>query len=396
MRSIKRIDSFDILRGVALMLVVFFHTSVYNFANIDKIDFSNPPISVVLISFLILWGGVLIFYSGVINDWMISLRSKEKGTLKYIFISGSILIILHYALNIFLGRWANDFVYNRPDLTVVASSIRNMQFSFPHVSKFFEGSALSTIAFNLIILAGIFYFLLKNNGMEKEKRNYAILWILGFLIMIFSFVRISIYPILTESINNNYLLATFLSFTIANPYPLLPYLAYGCFAAILGLMIYKKRNDLIKKLILPTGVFFFLYGLIGCMNFPKTISTPDYFWYFKTHLELGIFILLMAGVWLIFKDKTILRWEFIKNFSRVTLTVYLLETFVSEIFRKILLLLIPSWNQTINGCLLFGAFNVLFWIVVLSIWKKHDFKYSLEYYWVKLFRKLGKESTKLE
>lgn len=40
----KRIDSLDYLRGISLILVVFFHTSVYNFVNIDKIDFNNPPI----------------------------------------------------------------------------------------------------------------------------------------------------------------------------------------------------------------------------------------------------------------------------------------------------------------------------------------------------------------
>jgi len=58
----KRIDSLDYLRGISLILVVFFHTSVYSFVNIDKIDFNNPPIIVVMISFLVLWGGLLIFY----------------------------------------------------------------------------------------------------------------------------------------------------------------------------------------------------------------------------------------------------------------------------------------------------------------------------------------------
>ena len=66
MKKNKRYESLDILRGIAIILIVFFHTSVYNFANIHKIDFSNPPISVVLISFLVLWGGLLIFYSGIV------------------------------------------------------------------------------------------------------------------------------------------------------------------------------------------------------------------------------------------------------------------------------------------------------------------------------------------
>ncbi|MFA5084716.1 MAG: hypothetical protein WC475_05080, partial [Candidatus Paceibacterota bacterium] len=88
--------------------------------------------------------------------------------------------------------------------------------------------------------------------------------------------------------------------------------------------------------------------------------------------------------------------SFVGWFSRVSLTVYLLETLVSEILRKISSAIIPSWNQTINGCLIFGAINVFVWIAILFFWQKKDFKYSLEYYWVKLFKKMGKNSTKLD
>jgi hypothetical protein len=216
--------------------------------------------------------------------------------------------------------------------------------------------------------------------------------------MLFSFTRIYLYSIVGQSIQaKNYLVATVLSFTIANPYPLLPYLAYGLFASIIGLMIYKKRESLIKKVIIPIGLFFFIYGLVGCMNFPKTISKADYFWYFKTHLELGVFILTITFFWLTFefRNKKIINIPFIKWFSRVSLTIYLLETFLSEIFGKILNYLIPAWNQTINGCLIFGALNIIIWILILWIWQKNNFKFSVEYWWVKIFRKLGKKSTKI-
>ncbi len=137
----KRIDSLDFLRGISLILVVFFHTSVYNYANIHKIDFNNPPIIVVLISFLVLWGGLLIFYSGIVNAIMFSGRIEKLGNLKhanFLFVAGGIYIIIHYILNIFLGRWNVDFVNNQPDMTVVANSIRNMKLIFPTIAKFFE------------------------------------------------------------------------------------------------------------------------------------------------------------------------------------------------------------------------------------------------------------------
>jgi len=398
----KRIDSLDSLRGISLILVVFFHTSVYNYANIHKIDFNNPPIIVVLISFLVLWGGLLIFYSGIVNTIMFSGRIEKLGNLKrakFLFIAGGTYIIIHYILNIFLGRWNIDFINNQPDMTVVASSIRNIQLTLPSITKFFEGSSISTIGLNLIIVTSLLFFLLRNKGFEKEKRNYWILGTLGFIIMLFSFTRIYLYGIVNQSIQaKNYLLATLLSFTIANPYPLLPYLAYGLFASIIGLMIYKKRKNLIKKVITPIGLFFFIYGLVGCMNFPKTISKADYFWYFKTHLELGIFILIITFFLLTFefRNKKIINIPFIKWFSRISLTIYLFETLLSEIFGKILNYLMPAWNQTINGCLIFGVSNIIIWILILWIWQKNNFKFSLEYWWVEIFRKLGKKSTKMD
>jgi peptidoglycan/LPS O-acetylase OafA/YrhL len=397
----KRVNSLDFLRGISLILVVFFHTAVYNYANIHKIDFNNPPIIVVLISFLVLWGGILIFYSGIVNTIMLYGRIEKLGNLKhanFLFIAGGIYLIIHYLLNIFLGRWNIDFVNNQPDMTVVANSIRNMQLTLPRITKFFDGSSISTIGLNLIIVVSLLLFLLRNKGFEKEKRNYWVLGTSGFVIMLFSFTRIYLYGIVEQSIQaKNYLLATVLGFTIANPYPLFPYLAYGLFASIVGIMIYKKRKNLIKKVIIPIGLFFFIYGLVGCMNFPKTISKADYFWYFKTHLELGIFILIVTFFLLIFefRNKKINNIPFIKWFSRVSLTVYLFETLLSEIFGKILDNLMPAWDQTINGCLIFGAVNIIIWILILWIWQKNNFKFSVEYWWVKIFRKLGKESTKI-
>lgn len=398
----KRIESLDILRGISLMFIILFHSSIYNYANINKIDFSNPPIIVVLMSFMALWGGIFIIYSMVANTLMLIGRSQKVVNFKIFFysiIAGIVYIFFHYILNIFLGRWNNDFVNNKPDLTSIASSLRNMHLTFPHLTKFFEGSSLSAIALNLIILSVVLFLLLRKNGIIKEKRNYLILGISGILIMVLSFIRVPIFHLFTQAMEmKNYLLATFFSFTIANPYPLLPYLAYGIFGAMIGMMIYQGRNKLLKIAVAPLGILFLIYGLFGMMNFEKTISTPDYFWYFKTNLELGVFMLLLVFAVFFLEPKSNLlnKLSVIKWFSRISLTIYMLETTTSEILRIMLLRVWPSWNQTINGCLLFGSLNIVLWIVILFFWKKINFRYSLEYYWVIFFDKIGKSSTKMD
>jgi hypothetical protein len=93
---------------------------------------------------------------------------------------------------------------------------------------------------------------------------------------------------------------------------------------------------------------------------------------------------------LIISRLSILRW-----FSRVSLTIYLLETTVSEILRIASSAVYTGWNETIGGCLLFGVVNIVFWAVALFFWQKVNFKYSFEYFWVHMFERIGKQSTKL-
>ena len=334
----KRIEAFDILRGIALMFIILFHSSIYNYANIHRIDFSNPPIIVVLMSFMALWGGIFIIYSMIVNTIKLLERSESKIEKKMFFhsvIVGFVYLFFHYILNIFLGRWNTDFVNNKPDMTVIASSLRNLEFSFPHITKLFEGSSLSTIALNIIIVSILLFLLFRNGGVKKERRNYIILGSLGSFLMLVSFLRVPIYNLFEQAIDtNNYVLATFFSFTIAHPYPLLPYLAYGIFGALIGMLIYFQRKEILKKVILPVGLLFFAYGLWGVLNLEKSISTPDYFWYFKTHFELGIFILMMLFTYFVVQPRvhTLGSMKVVSWFSRVSLTVYMLETTTSEIF----------------------------------------------------------------
>ena len=392
----KRIESFDFLRGILMVFIIFFHASVYNYANIHKIDFANPPLVVVIISFLTLWGGMIIFYSGMINT-ITTLKRNDLKSIKFLLYAGLIYLIINYLLNIFLGRWANDFVNNKPDMTLTANIIRSSQFLFPPITKWFEGSSLLIIGLNIIILSLVLYLFLRNKERDYKKM-YFILGNSGFIIMLISFIRVYFYPLIEQSIQNkSYLTATILSYSFANPYPIFPYLAYGLFASMMGIMLYQNRKDLIKKVMIPIASFFVVYGLIGMLQFEKTISKADYFWYFKTQFELGIFIFINIFVILLFvlKDKQFNWAKFIKNFSIVSLSIYLLEVTLSEILGRILLIFIPSWNQTINGCLLFGFFNVIIWMMILVVWSRYDFKYSFEYFWVRFFNKLGKQSSKL-
>lgn len=390
------------LRGLAIMLLILFHASIYNFAGIHRLDFNNPPIIVVLMSFMGLWGGVFIIYSMAINTLM--LGSVTRGDMRFkpfyfLILAGLFYLVAHFILNFFLGRWNLDFVNNQPALTATAHLFRNGSLIIPNSINLFDGSSVGTVGMNLIILSLILLLIFRKGSLDKTGPFYMIAGSTGTAIMLLSFVRVYIFPIFVGQIeSDNYFSGILLSFLLANPYPLLPYLAYGIFGIMIGLMIYQGKDRLLKRTMVPLGLFFLIYGLAGMMNFDKTISKPDLFWYFKTNFELGLFILMIlmcrfipsSGI-LVLHRLAIIQW-----FSRVSLTIYLLETTVSEVLRIPGSRFFPGWNDTINGCLAFGVINILFWTIAIFFWQKINFKYSLEYFWVILFEKLGKKSTKLK
>ena len=394
-----RIESLDLVRGIALIFIIFFHSSIYNFANIHKIDFSNPPIFIVLMSFMALWGGIFILYSMAVNSYMIAKRSEEevlKKTFLMLTYAALFYIAVHYALNLALGRWNVDFVNNMPHMTMVAATIRNGCFTLPSRLKFFDGSSISTILSNILIVGWLLYFLLKRK--TSLETIYSMLAISGTAVIMFSFVRVFLFKYCDNAASSgNWILGTIYSFILANPYPIITYVSYGLFGALLGLLIYNDRRDLMKKILLPIGGMLFLFGISGMAMFDKTISKPDFFWYFKTNFELGFFLFSITLIYLFFegRKKLLSKLSFISNFSRISLTVYLLEVTLSEILGKGAGMIFPDWNQTINGALLFGFVNVCVWLAIVALWSRAKFKYSLEYFWVKLFKRLGKDSTKI-
>jgi surface polysaccharide O-acyltransferase-like enzyme len=124
----ERIQSLDMLRGLAVMLIILFHSSIYNFANIHLLDFSNPPIIVVLISFMGLWGGMFIIYSMTMNTLMLGSATRVNMSFRpfyFLLLAGLFYLVVHFILNLFLGRWNVDFVNNQPTLTETAYLLRN-------------------------------------------------------------------------------------------------------------------------------------------------------------------------------------------------------------------------------------------------------------------------------
>lgn len=397
----QRIESFDLMRGLAMMVTILFHSSIYNYPNVSNIIIGKSSFVVTLIGFVSLWGGILIILSMVINTIMLLRRYCDKywfDHFLFLLIAGIIYFFCHYALIFFIGRWSNDFGNNQPNLTFIASSLRNLRFNLPPAEKLFDSSSMSAIAFNLIVMTVVLLIILRKFDKDNLPRMALFLGVLGLLILSISFIRVPLFSVFQQAkVSHNFLAGIPLGFAFSHPYPLLPYLSYGFFGSMIGMLIYFGNTRLLFKIVIPVGSIFIATGMIGMSQFERTIAKPDFYWYFKTIFELGAFLMMMALLPVINVNSGLVqKMASIKWFSRISLSIFLLETATSEIFRMGWSLIIPSWNQTILGCILFGCFNVIAWIGILYAWRKANFKFSFEYFWVKYFNRLGKNSTKMD
>ena len=391
----KRYTSLDALKGVGILGVIYLHSIVFYFGDFRNIDFDHPPVIVAVIAVMVLMGGIFGVISGAVNTIMANFRWRGavKGKpFRHIISAGFFLLIMHYIYNVFLGPHTHDFETFHHSYSMVALTVRNGAITFPEIKRLFEGSALSMLSWNLIFLGMILYFLFRNGGIEKVRRNKIILGIMGTAVVLLSIVRIHLFPLVDSSLaNHNYALSTVLSYFVAKPYPLLPYLAFGLFGSLLGLTILESR-DKVKKLTW-FGMVWLVMGIAGIFLVPQEIKGIDMFWFVKVLLELGIFILMVIAFSLIFDTKrreNSLPW--LRRFGRVSFTIYIFQTPLSEIFAKGLNIAIPGWNMTIPAMLVFGVLNLMLWAGIITVWSRYKFKYSLEWLWVRLL----KPSTKME
>jgi hypothetical protein len=123
-------------------------------------------------------------------------------------------------------------------------------------------------------------------------------------------------------------------------------------------------------------------------------------WYFIVVFQLGLFLLLLAGV-LLLTDVARVSWvdrllSPLRRLGAVSLSVFMLETVLSQILVRIGDALSPGWRLAIGPCLIFGAFNVLLWAGIVLLWSRSGFRFSMEWCTVQVYRLFGQTSQKLD
>ena len=405
---------FDYIRAVGIILIFFIHGIVYHYGLIQSLDLDNLNPFFMIIYVILNWAGLFAFISAIVNTYSsfkrlednirdnVSKPSWKAFGRRWIFL-GIFFLIMNLGYNYFISPFQIDLASGEINHSLLPGIIRTGQFYPVAATKIIQGSVFSMLGWNLIIMGLFFTLLFRNKQKFKEKKRRILLLIVGIIIILISFLRIYLYDDFSDAIDSSRFIIAFLIDIIAgNYFPLLPYLGFGFIGAYFGLIL---TDDPSKKKIIRLiwiGVGWIVAAIIAFIipdSIYESFGLLDniFFDYIIVMFEIGFFIVVGVPLLvLLFNkrgdktnpsqcDKKKLSTIFLR-FSTNSLTFFLLERPVSEIFALILNLIIPGWNNYIWTCLLYGLFLVIFWFIIAFFWNLVDFKGSFEWLLSKFFK----------
>ena len=185
----KRIVSLDFQRGLAIFLMVFFHSIQHLYdigwaTNVETLFKMNVLVilSVILMAFFTGWAGYFLIISAIVNSLAMSKRASRghkpiQILLKQILTGLGILFAAMLTEGLFgyygwlgSGIRTGNWTYGKFLQTFVGRS-------------FFLMETLQTIGWCMIITAVIQFFMIRNGGFKKVKRNVIIFAILTIVII---------------------------------------------------------------------------------------------------------------------------------------------------------------------------------------------------------------------
>jgi surface polysaccharide O-acyltransferase-like enzyme len=293
--------------------------------------------------------------------------------------------------------------------------VREGEYIEPAAKWIIGTSTLAMLGWISILIPLILSALFIGEGIKKMRRNY---WILGVAATVFILAT----PIIRDSLagyvvdwiaDGSYLKAVVLGAFVYDLFPIFPYLGYGMYGAIIGLALTKEKNhSRIKRFLLVLGVFWIIVGWVGNIYYggPDPTLYRDFTHeaiFNKTFLQvsqLGLFMIFLFLGLILFdmlskkrRDRRQKRFEILRKFSLVSLTIYLIEGFVWAVFIVMLnqIPLMKGWTSSLGLVALAAVLHLLIWTLIVHLWDKVGYKGSIEWLVLKLIEKIsGKRSEK--
>jgi hypothetical protein len=389
---VQRLRGLDIIRGVGIIGVVFLHSATFHYEGITAIDFSHPPLLITVIGFLLMWAGLFAVVSSAAYAYASACRVASGGVsaaqlLPHFWVSGGVLLVLHYIYFVFLGPRLLDVVHGAHQDGLLPGLIASGVLPPVTPERFFYSTTLSMIGWNLVLIGPLLSFLASEHGLGRMRRNGVVLGALGTAVMLGSIARIPLYSVAVRAIETGDDIASlFWGFLVNKNNPILPYLAFGLFGTWLGLALARRQNlGRVLGSFAMVGLLWLTMGLAGLFLLPDTMLQRDIdlYWYFITVFQLGLFLMIVTAVLAVADVSRVHLVERylvpVRRMGMVSLSVFMFETVLSQILVRAGDALFPGWRMQIVWCLVFGGVNALLWVGIVAVWARCGFCYSIEW-----------------
>jgi len=404
-----RLDSIDRIRAFALLLLVFLHAAVYHFSGIFAVIDDPPPV-VAVMGLFVLFGGAFIMMSGLVNtstalDRAASGARRPGRICLDLMTTGALLLVVHFVYEVFLGPASFDWDKETRAESVLTQLIGGRPLDFDP-RRLLEGSSLSTIGIGLLLLGPLLRLLLAP-GIARRRLHYPILALLVLVFFSFAFFRYRYYPLAAEArAEGRWAPALLLGLLLEKPYPVLPYFSFTLLGALLAFALRETRARLILKGFTALGLAVIGTGIAFYLLAPPGLTAVTGSWFSRVLIEAGFFLIVGSLALLLVelgprkaaggvrragpKDRTF------RSFGAASLSLFLLETPVSDLLARLFGLLFPLWDWSIPGVLAFGATCALFWLLLLSMWRKKDYRLSFDRFFARAQGGLGRASSRTD
>jgi len=419
----KRIQTFDLLRGLAILVMVIAHRIFWDYyrQNAGAGDMSPGFFIFILIASM---AGIFYCISGAVNSYVNYNRLKEgklgpKQLLHKSAITGLMLIIISVLFRYLLARSTDNVVSYIPGTDTIqywneTGVLPYMILYDVYPVKFniwilFYMGTLSMIGYTIITVSIVMVLYQKYQSIGKPLGLRRLFLILGIVVFLTSGLtyRFLYGPVLQAVNGGNYFAAIFLSPLFVGSKPIFPHLAYGLFGAYFG-VAYAQKDAKPRKILRSMLWFWSILLFIGitvltiCISFG--ISDTWYYAWGEKLFQLGLyFFLFWLGMRFVdYQPEEIMekRMKWLKplvTIGRVSLTIYILEGTLAVILQKLIAPIWVSWNASFGNAALFGLINLAVWGGIIMIWKRYSFVGSLEWISTWLVKKLsGQQASKLD
>lgn len=419
----KRIQTFDLLRGLAILAMIIIHRIIWDYYR------QNPEADIFTVGFLILtlftnMAGIFFCISGAVNSYVNINRLKEgKVTSKQVlfksFSTGFILLILSLLFRYFLLRTTDNVVSFIPGTDTIqhwneTGVLPYMVLYGVYPVKFnifvlFHMGTLSMIGYSIITVSIVLVLYHKIKGLDDPQGLRKLFLIIGIAIFLTSGLTYRfLYGPIQQAVNEGNIVAgIFLSPLFIGKFSVFPHLAFGFFGAYFG-VAFAIRDAQPKKVLQSMFRFWTILLSIGvvilAITIPQRLTNTWYGAWGQKLFQLGFYFLLF---WLGMRfidyqpDETReyrTKWLApLVTVGRLTLTIFILEGLLSVSLQRLIAPVWADWNASVANATLFGFLNLAVWGVIIIIWKRYNFAGSVEWTSTWLVRTLsGQKSSKMD